>query len=411
MSDSVIIVGGSMAGLCAGALLARQGMQVTILERSREDLSGRGAGIAIHRELFDVLTALDIDAGNAVGVHAAGRQVFNADGEVVARLEQPQVFTSWGLVYRMLRSTLEGARYLKGKAVDGVRQHGATATVCCTDGEQFESDWVIAADGSRSALRAQLLPTLQPEYAGYVAWRGLVLEDALDGRTRAALEHRMSFVLPPGEHMLCYLVAGPGDDLRPGHRWYNWVWYRPVAAGAPLADLLTDADGNHHADGIPPQRIRDVHIATLQEAAARLLPPVLRAVVAATPRPFLQSIVDAAAPRLWHGRTFLVGDAASTARPHVGLGVSKAAGDALSLSRALVSTGATQTDALARWDAERVSVGHAALDWGRRLGSYIGPPPADTACAARARHYRDPDVVMREVACPQPERFLKPSKT
>ncbi len=397
-----------MAGLCAGALLARRGVEVTVLERSHEDLSGRGAGIAIHRELFEVLTALDIDPGDAVGVHATGRQVFDADGEVVARLEQPQVFTSWGLVYRMLRGAFSGARFLKGKTVDGVRQQGDGATVHCSDGTHYESDWVIAADGSRSALRARLLPALAPRYAGYVAWRGLVLEQALDGRTRAALEHRMSFVLPPGEHMLCYLVAGPNDDLRPGHRWYNWVWYRPVAAGAPLADLLTDAGGHHHRDGIPPQRIRETHIAALQDAAGRLLPPVLRAVVAATPRPFLQSIVDAAAPALWHGRTFLVGDAASTARPHVGLGVSKAAGDALTLSGALAGPRATQAEALARWNAERVGVGHAALDWGRRLGSYIGGTPADAARAAEARHYRQPDVVMREVACPQPERFLNP---
>lgn len=397
-----------MAGLCAGALLARRGMEVTILERSYEDLSGRGAGIAIHRELFDVLTALNIDAGNAVGVHAAGRQVFRADGEVIARLEQAQVFTSWGLVYRMLRGAFGAARYLKGKTVADIRQHSDSATVHCTDGESYAGDWVIAADGSRSALRARLLPALQPAYAGYVAWRGLVLEEALDGVTRTALEHRMSFVLPPGEHMLCYLVAGPGDDLRAGHRWYNWVWYRPVAAGAPLVDLLTDSAGAHHPDGIPPQRIRDAHIEALQAAAARLLPPALRAVVAATPRPFLQSIVDAAAERLWHGRTFLVGDAASTARPHVGLGVSKAAGDALALSDALASPQAAQTEALTRWDAERVSVGQAALDWGRRLGSYIGPAPTDVARAARARHYRDPDVVMREVACPEPERFLNP---
>jgi len=408
MSCSVIIVGGSMAGLCAGALLARRGIEVTILERSHEDLSGRGAGIAIHRELFEVLTTLGIDVGSAVGVHAAGRQVFAADGEVLARLEQPQVFTSWGLVYRMLRGAFDGAQYLKGKMVDDVRQHGDTATVSCTDGTHYEGDWVIAADGSRSALRNQLLPGLQPAYAGYVAWRGLVLEEALDDATRAALEHRMSFVLPPGEHMLCYLVAGPNDDLRRGHRWYNWVWYRPVAAGAPLTDLLTDAGGAHHPDGIPPQRIREDHIDALQAAAARLLPTVLQAVVAATPRPFLQSIVDAAATRLWHGRTFLVGDAASTARPHVGLGVSKAAGDALALSNALTSPATMQADALARWDSERVHIGQAALDWGRRLGSYIGPASADSAGTAEARHYNDPEVVMRQVACPQPERFLNP---
>ncbi|MEQ8231589.1 MAG: FAD-dependent monooxygenase [Gammaproteobacteria bacterium] len=406
MSTRVLVVGGSVAGVCAAALLARHGVEVTILERSGEDLAGRGAGIAIHRDLFEVLAALGLDAGTAVGVHARGRQLFAADGRVVEQFAQPQVFTSWGLVYRMLRGAC-AARYCKGKVVTDVQQHAAGVQVGCADGTWHEADWLIGADGSRSTLRAQVAPSARLRYAGYVAWRGLVLENALDGEVRAALEHRMSFALPHGEHLLCYLVAGPEDDLRPGQRWYNWVWYRPVGGGAPLEDLLTAADGTHHPDGIPPALIRDTHVGGMRDAAERLLPPVLGAVVAATPRPFLQAIVDGRAERLRQGRVLLIGDAACTARPHVGLGVSKAAGDARELGDIFALADPTRREsALTAWEQRRLAFGHAALTWGRRLGAHIGAPQAADARNAGAAAHLAPNTIIREVASPHPERYL-----
>ena len=51
----VIVAGGSIAGLFAGALLHRLGFAVDVFERSREALASRGAGIVSHPELFDVL--------------------------------------------------------------------------------------------------------------------------------------------------------------------------------------------------------------------------------------------------------------------------------------------------------------------------------------------------------------------
>ena len=51
----VIVAGGSIAGLFAGALLQRRGFAVDAFERSREALASRGAGIVPHPELFDAL--------------------------------------------------------------------------------------------------------------------------------------------------------------------------------------------------------------------------------------------------------------------------------------------------------------------------------------------------------------------
>jgi 2-polyprenyl-6-methoxyphenol hydroxylase-like FAD-dependent oxidoreductase len=48
---SAIIVGGSMGGLLIGNMLFRQGWTIKILERSKEGLQARGAGIVTQRSL------------------------------------------------------------------------------------------------------------------------------------------------------------------------------------------------------------------------------------------------------------------------------------------------------------------------------------------------------------------------
>jgi hypothetical protein len=40
-----------------------------------------------------------------------------------------------------------------------------------------------------------------------------------------------SFFLPPQQQVICYPIAGFNNDLRPGHRRFNFIWYR--VAGRP----------------------------------------------------------------------------------------------------------------------------------------------------------------------------------
>ncbi|MFP3607397.1 NAD(P)-binding protein, partial [Paraburkholderia sp. SIMBA_053] len=54
------IIGGSLGGLFAANLLLRNGWDVDVFERVPDELSGRGAGIVTHAELFDVMQAADV---------------------------------------------------------------------------------------------------------------------------------------------------------------------------------------------------------------------------------------------------------------------------------------------------------------------------------------------------------------
>jgi 2-polyprenyl-6-methoxyphenol hydroxylase-like FAD-dependent oxidoreductase len=87
--------------------------------------------------------------------------------------------------------------------------------------------------------------------------------------------------------------------------------------------------------------------------------------------PFFTPVYDFAAPRFVFGRVALVGDAAATARPHMGFGVSKAGGDALALAEAL--GGCDDIDAaLVRYDAQRRTIAERVVMHGRSLGTFLG---------------------------------------
>lgn len=400
----IAIAGGSIAGLFAAVLLRRRGWDVDVYERASAPLSGRGAGIVIHGPLFAALEAAGLPAAQAtVGVPSVGRAVFARDGSVIARQPMAQTHTSWSLVFRMLREALPDSAYHAGARLNDVSPApGGGVRLVFEGGTQAAADWLVAADGLRSTLRERCMPGCGLAYAGYVAWRGLVEERLLDPALTAALAGRMNFALPAGEQMLVYLVAGPGDDLRPGHRWVNWVWYRPVPAGDALQDLLTDAAGRHHEAGIAPAAIRDSHVENLLEAADRRLPPQFATLVNHTGRPFIQPVQDGTSTHMRHGRILFIGDAAFTARPHVGMGVSKAAADAHTLADALEPPDAAREVALAAWDDARSVHGQAVVDWGRRLGSYLGP---DGINSPEGAHYAEPDTVMAQVAAADPERY------
>jgi 2-polyprenyl-6-methoxyphenol hydroxylase-like FAD-dependent oxidoreductase len=313
----------------------------------------------------------------------------------VAALDCPQVLTAWERVYRALRDVFPAEHYHRGRGVRHFEQSETEVTVHFTDGGSARCDLLVGADGLRSTIRAQCLPDLAPLYAGYVAWRALVPEAAFPPAVHAELFEYMTFCLPPGEQCLGYPVAGPDDDLRPGHRRYNVVWYRPAAEHSELVQLLTDETGVTHAVSIPPPLISHAAIAQMRAAAERLVAPQLRAIVRLIAEPILQPIYDLATPRMAFGRVAIIGDAAFVARPHVAAGVAKAADDAAALVEALA--GAEVPAALVRFEAARLPIGHRIIERARHLGAYL---QATQTAEERARSQRHgiPQAVLAETA-------------
>lgn len=366
MAGHAIISGGSIGGLFAAALLRRVGWQTTVLERSKVELSGRGAGIVTHDRLIELI-ALTGASIEDLGVQVEERVAFDIDGATVARLPSPQIVTSWDRVHSLLRALCPEGSYRLNQLVSGYRQGTDKVTVLTEEGE-LEADLLVGADGFRSAVRGQMHPSVQPAYSGYVVWRALADEAALSPELRVQVFGHFGFFLPTGTQILGYPIAGPGNDLRPGHRRYNFVWYAPVPQ-EDLSDMLTDATGHRHDVTIPPPLIRPEVLARMQEFAARHLAAPFLEILARAERPFFTPIYDHHSPTMAEGRVALAGDAACVARPHVGMGVTKAACDAEALARALAAMPVEA--ALQAYSAERTPEALMARDTGQRLGRYI----------------------------------------
>ena len=391
------VIGGSLGGLFAANLLHRAGWDVHVFERSAEELDGRGAGIVTHPPLLEAMARAGIPTGEVVGVPVPGRITLARDGSVAGELAMPQLLTSWSRLYALLKAAFPYERYHLAKALVRVDERSDGVVACFDDGTEVVADLLVAADGIRSAVRGHFLPRVKPQYAGYVAWRGLVDERALSQEIRDTLFGRFGFCLPAGEQMLGYPVAGRDNAVAPGERSYNFVWYRPADEKADLPGLLTDSSGRVHDSAIPPQLLRPELVAAMRADAETKLAPQFAELVRKTVQPILQPIFDLESTRLAFGRVAVLGDAAFVARPHCGMGVTKAAEDAVVLADALQSH--TQLgDALANYEKKRLRFGREVVEHARNLGAYMQAQVKSPAEQAMAERYRTTEAVMAETA-------------
>ena len=104
--------------------------------------------------------------------------------------------------------------------------------------------------------------------------------------------------------------------------------------------------------------------------------PRLAELVAATPEPFLQTIVDIGVSRTVFGRACLLGDAAFVVRPHTAAAAAKAAGDAMSLATPFTARARMWTRRLPAGRRRRSNAGGSCSSMALRLDG-AGPRRAE----------------------------------
>jgi 2-polyprenyl-6-methoxyphenol hydroxylase-like FAD-dependent oxidoreductase len=364
-----VIIGGSMSGLFSAAFLRQIGWDVDVYERSRVELVGRGAGITGHPELLDALEASGAGTKD-LGVEVPKRIAIDREGRITDERPLRQILTSWDRLQQILRGTIDPAHYHLGHDFERVDQDERGVRVQFAGGKIEHADILVGGDGIRSSVRGQVAPQVQPIYAGYYIWRGAPNEADLAPETLRSIYPLFTFYLPPQQEVITYPIAGFDNDLRPGHRRFNFIWYR-VADAALMREMCVDENGVQHEYSVPPPLVRKDLIAQMHEDARDIMPPALLDALMKIKQPFVTPIYDFTSPAIVHGRVAMVGDAAANARPQMGFGMAKAGGDAQALASSLRDHDDIDT-ALKAYNAERQPLGNIIVNHGRKLGTHLG---------------------------------------
>ncbi|MBV8872156.1 MAG: FAD-dependent urate hydroxylase HpxO [Metakosakonia sp.] len=208
-----------------------------------------------------------------------------------------------------------------GKRVSNVEENADGVTAWFTDGTTAHGDFLIAADGSHSALRPYVLGyTPQRRYAGYVNWNGLVEIDE---------------AIAPAEQWTTFVGEGKRVSLMPvsDGRFY-FFFDVPLPAG--LAEDRTT--------------LRD----DLTRYFSGWAPPVQRLIAALDPQTTNRIEIHDIEPfdKLVRGKVALLGDAGHSTTPDIGQGGCAAMEDAVVLGE-IFRTQTNIESALREYEAQR----------------------------------------------------------
>jgi 2-polyprenyl-6-methoxyphenol hydroxylase-like FAD-dependent oxidoreductase len=391
VSGRVGIVGGSIAG-CAAAIAARNaGLDVTIFERSRGGLHGRGVGINVLEDPYaELVKSGYFDPDIPVFTITERRWLFRDDsptGRVLWRQPLALKSCNWANLWLGVRARVPEGVYHEGAEITAIEPGADGVTVVSADGHRHRFDAVIGADGYRSAVRNAVFPGLRADYAGYVVWRGSYPARRLAGAglSPEIFRRALTSVCYQDGHGVFYLIPEtawePGRPARgpvepadgtvgnsagrppgePAAERVNWAIYAAMPARDDFADPTT----------IPPGKVTAELRAYLDDLLDRHFPAAWAQVarLSAVEEIFIQPIYDLTIPNYAAGRVAFVGDSGTVLRPHTSSGATKALEDSIAFERACRGHDAWDR-ALSAYDDDRRSIGAWMMDIGRRLGHH-----------------------------------------
>ncbi|WP_330474592.1 FAD binding domain-containing protein [Terrabacter sp. C0L_2] len=358
----VAVVGGSIGGLTAANVLRDIGYEVDVYERAPQLLSGFGTGIVVQPELVRYLLERTGATLGELSVPSSSMRYYDAStaqlkGEVGASWR----FTAYNAVYRKLLDAYGTDRYHLGRRLIGIVRTSAGLVAKFADGSTVAADLIVCADGGASVARSTLLG-IEPKYAGYVTWRGMVDQNDVSKETWGFFQDAFSYGLLDDSHIIAYPIPQvSGDGRLTGRHRLNFQWYWNVAEGPDLDRLMTDATGERRSVSVHHELLTEANLLGFQARAADQLCGPFRELISAAPKPFVTVVADAEIEQMAFGNVVLIGDAATTPRPHAAAGAAKAAADAWALADQLEKTHGNIADALAAWEPGQLAVGHAYL--------------------------------------------------
>ena len=340
------VIGAGIGGLAATLALQRTGAKVRVFEQAPA-LGEVGAGLTISPNASHVLDHLGLRSrlqafGTVLGTGAVRHYATNEVliNTPVGTVEE-QIAEFGNVNYQIHRADLH--RILLDAVLDndptclkvdhqllGLEQDGMSVTASFANGDIATADVLLGCDGCRSLVRSQVFATAPPEFAGYVAYRGLLAADTVDP---SLISGGATLSIGPGQMFMRYPVRN-GElvnmvGIVKSADWQEDGWNTPATAGETLDHFAAWHDS-----------IRDI--------------------IGAVPadKRFKWAILRRAPLESWiNGRVVLMGDAAHTITPFLGQGAAMALEDAMILARSIEAS--QDIDAgLAIYDRTRVERGN-----------------------------------------------------
>ena len=374
------IVGGSIAGCSAAILFLKEGYDVTVFERSNKPLVGRGGGIGTSTELIKEIvkiglvdqdfTSLQINEMPFIGKHKLsepfGRKAWSLP--INFRVFQ------WNELWKNLRNKVPDASYHSGTKITNARiLNNGKVELTADHGFKDEYDLVLFADGYNSLGRKLLFPQSNLKYRGYVLWRGLLHEGAMEQGSPLKDEIlRLSHTGNQG-HTVMYYIPNQEGSLKEGERVFNWAAYISIPE-SELDTLMTDQNGRLRNGTLPPGALNQENTSKLKDFIGKNIPAHYAEIIKKTSDSYIQVIYTLDLESYYKDKMCLIGDAGMVIQPFTGSGVFKGYTNVKDLISCLKENGITE-NALERWRQKQLENGKRLLALGEQMErAYIREP-------------------------------------
>lgn len=358
----IVVVGGSLAGLTLALACALRGVPVHVVERSVRRVQG-GDSLSID------LAALAATVGHDPRAHPR---------LPVVPAYRDRNLTTWPALYSWLHDRAAGTPGVileEGRAVTSVTHLGDRAQLSFSDGTAMVADAVIGADGYHSIVRRTIAPDAAlARYAGYVAWRGLIDEQALGRSVPRSSSGGLWIDFVDGYRLVAAVLPGRDGSVEIGRRQVTFAWFDVHRAELLRRTNRLTADG--YIVGTLGRGTIDTDVrAELLALIPRLWPETWAEAVAvgvrSTDALSGAPIAEYEPERLAAGALAIVGDAAHVVSPMTGRGFATGVKDAAVLARMLADrrTNEPVSAALARYEAARLRFVRSLVTHSRRISA------------------------------------------
>lgn len=332
----IAVIGGGIGGLAAALSLRQAGFAVEVYEQAPE-LTQIGGGINMGPNAVRVLYRLGLRDGmeregvRPIGTHQRRWQ----DGRTLQRARlnplceelygAPHITIHRADLLAVVAAGFPAEHIHLGHRLVGLAQRGDGIEARFDNGARIAADVLVGADGIHSAVRACLFGEEDPQFAGCVAYRGLVPAERV---ADLGLELGSQSWVGPGAHLVHYFVSR-GRLLN----FVGWTqhdtWNREDWTDrATVARALAAFQGWH---------------------------PQIGRIINAADECFIWALFDRdPLPRWSMGRATLLGDACHPMYPFMGQGAAQAIEDGAALAACLAQGADDPAAALLRYERLRL---------------------------------------------------------